>query len=75
MLPCGLLFSLDLTTFREAIYDESCILMESLTAILECIDLTSGEQDISNRHYPKIRNCYGNIHAAILNGATMLIII
>ena len=28
-----------------------------------------------NRHYPKLRNRHGNIHAAILNGATMLTII
>ena len=26
----------------------------------------------SNRHYPKLRNRHGNIHAAILNGATIL---
>ena len=25
-----------------------------------------------NRHYPKLRNRHGNIHSAILNGATML---
>ena len=27
---------------------------------------------LCNRHYPKLRNRHGNIHAAILNGATML---
>ena len=43
--------------------------------IVNCGHLLDGSKLMCNRHFPKVRNCHGNICTAILNGATMLSIV